>query len=408
MSATEIAPGCTGRGHLPNVRRVLGIELSDHESDPAEEEGSQADRVEPSHRSSEQLHVGAMHDHVGSKEGDDDGDSALAGRRARGARLEALGPVEEPGVEARHAVDAVLHAVPLDGAPQRSAHEADHNRVREARADGDRAEPIQCLVLPANQQGRRARALRDGPVGPGVGGGDEVEHQPGENEDAEKLAHVLAIRHHDVEDRVVKPAARQRAVSNLLQRQGSFAHRLHVDISKALAVGMAAREGRHVESKLHRALHLDAKTSEDREEEEAIEHGEHERADEDLPDGAPAGDARHEHAHEGRPRNPPSPVEDGPPVQEAAVVRAVELGRIREVLTRCGGELRVEAVVAGVGEQVSALDELEIELLECVGLESDLNQPLEVETCGLRDSRPKASALILSRTCVMEKLASQM
>mmetsp|Transcript_33338 Transcript_33338/g.78596 ORF Transcript_33338/g.78596 Transcript_33338/m.78596 type:complete len:475 (+) Transcript_33338:165-1589(+) len=337
--------------HPPDVRRVLRVNLADEEADPAEEEGGHAEGVEPA-EGPEELHVGLVHRHVRREEGDEDRLDALADRGPAHARLESLSPVEEAGVEARHPVDVVLHAVPLERAPQRRAHEADHERVREARADGDRAQPAERLVLPAHEQRARARALGDGPVhalhdrgvehatgrervvhvGARVGRGDEVEHEAHEDQDLEELGHVLAVRLHHVEDGVVEPAARQSAVPDLLQRDRLRGHRLQVLVAELDAVGVAAGEGGRVEGKLNGALHLDAQAAEDGEEEEAVEHGGHHGADEHLADSAPAGDARHEHADEGRPRDPPAPVEDGPPVQEALGRGPVELRGRRELL----------------------------------------------------------------------------
>eukprot|EP00961_Rhodomonas_salina_P138918 1869168-Rhodomonas_salina.3 len=86
------------------------------------------------------------------------------------------------------------------------------------------------LVLAADEEGAGAGSLGEGPVdalddgrvehaagrervvhvGAGVGRGDEVEHDAHEDQDLEELAHVLAVRLDQIEDRVVESAARLR------------------------------------------------------------------------------------------------------------------------------------------------------------------------------------------------------
>jgi len=76
----------------------------------------------------------------------------------------------------------------------------------------------------------------------------------------------------------------------------------------------------------YHALHLDAEGAEDDEPEEGEGDGRGEAAEDELPDGAPAGDARDEHADEGRPADPPAPVEHRPRAHEPGAVGVVHLG----------------------------------------------------------------------------------
>ena len=152
----------------------------------------------------------------------------------------------------------------------------------------------------------------------------------------EEAGQVL-VRLHQAVDLVVLADAREHVVARLgeLLRLGRDGHAARV----VLGAGdhRVGRVGAHLECDLGDALHLDGEAAEDGEPEDREEGRADEAADDHLAHRAAARDERDEEADEGRPRDPPRPVEDRPPVHE--------LGE-GVVVVRHRGRARVRACVA--------------------------------------------------------------
>jgi len=111
----------------------------------------------------------------------------------------------------------------------------------------------------------------------------------------------------------------ERVVARLLGEFDSiFGDGQPISIAEHVAVG-----GRrvvivrvHNEHQLSHTLHLDAEATKHAEPDHHKSARHDEGANDDVADGAAAGNLGDEEAHERRPRDPPAPVKDRPPVHE--------------------------------------------------------------------------------------------
>mmetsp|Transcript_16195 Transcript_16195/g.38518 ORF Transcript_16195/g.38518 Transcript_16195/m.38518 type:complete len:660 (+) Transcript_16195:277-2256(+) len=322
--------------------------VHDHQHKPAEEQRLAGD----SHRGRPRLGLGVAR---GERGVEADGGHAEAGedahevgaRRAWGAAVgpEAFEDVEELRVEAHALEDVLVADLLLEGAVEAGHHHAEQEGEGEPDDDRDVLERLEGAAVGGGDEGdgddalgeapedllprrdERGREARGGDDVVGhrarVGRGEEVDDQAGPQHDVQEAPDVR-VRHHDVVDLVVARHARQQVVARVgqhlgLRRDRRAARRV---VLRALDRGVLGL-GAHLERHLGDALHLDREAAEDGEPEDGEERGAHEAAEDDLLDGAAARDDGHEEADEGRPRDPPGPVEDGPPVHEHRVGVAV-------------------------------------------------------------------------------------
>mmetsp|Transcript_5263 Transcript_5263/g.13395 ORF Transcript_5263/g.13395 Transcript_5263/m.13395 type:complete len:786 (-) Transcript_5263:249-2606(-) len=342
---------------------------------------------------------------------------AVAGRLERrevgGAGVEQVEDVQRVRGPRRGAHDVVLALVDLERTPQGGAQDAQRDGVGQAGADAHGAQRGQRVVAARLEQRRGHRALGEGPedllnerrvgqplrgqhvvhVRAAVGGGDEVEADADHHQEDEQRRHRL-VRLHDVEHAVAVVAACQGVVPLGGEGQGGGGRGLPDSVPQVGAVDLAVAPVHVVhraQSQLRHALHLDAQRAEHHQPEEREHDGGEEASEDELPDGASAGDAGNEHADEGRPADPPAPVEHGPPIHELRGVGVVQR-RLGEdagggVLGQRVGRLHVveQLGAAGAPQQVLVLGVLELvlQLLEGVALEPHLDDPLEVVPGGL-------------------------
>ena len=238
----------------------------------------------------------------------------------------------------------------LERTPERYSHKVERHGEREASDDGDAANHLQ---ITTDKQSRRKSAFGARPVnllqdwrifiavgrdeiidiGTRITRCDEVEDNGDQNHELEESGE-FAIRFDKVEDLIVGTSARKRIVPMLGERLGGSRRWRRAVISHIGAVHNIAVAGDAVcgdctrrqgvpfnrilisEGEFRHALHLDAERTESRQVEETESDRRDECALDHLPDSSSAGNSRDEHADEWGPRDPPSPVEDGPVVHE--------------------------------------------------------------------------------------------
>mmetsp|Transcript_27867 Transcript_27867/g.90082 ORF Transcript_27867/g.90082 Transcript_27867/m.90082 type:complete len:562 (-) Transcript_27867:1435-3120(-) len=347
-------------------RNELHLHLDDHEDDPRHEEELANDAVDDGlgHAQGLGIRVHAlergMDGNAGAEEAEEGGPGLASNRDGRSDHgLEALEDVEQLGVEALGYHDVLVAHLLLERTPEREHKVTEEDGEGEPRDDGDGAEgPLDARGDETSGDGalgdapedllgdgrlRQARGrLKVVDVRARVGRGDEVDDGADVERHLEKAGDE-PVRLDDAVDLGVLGQAGKHVVALGGQLLGVWSDGDATGVVLGAVDRGVVPVGALLQSQLGDALHLDGEAAEDREPDDGEESGREETTNDELAHGAALGDLGNEEADEWRPRNPPCPIEDCPPVHE-------RFGAVSEVEVRGVTAVRVHVALAPRGD----------------------------------------------------------
>lgn len=202
--------------------------------------------------------------------------------------------------------------------PQGNAHEVENYRVDQTASNGYGLKGRQSFLSTGVQKCRGAGTLGQRPKdtledrrlriavgretvdnqGSTVGTCNKVKDNCYERYDANEATEVFTILFDNVKEHLALFSARQ-SVQAVQRCRGVC----------------SSQNGRTIDSPLGSiAFHSQARSSKDTEPQEAVKNRRSQASVDEVSDGPSTGNLSNEHADEGRPRNPPTPVENGPTV----------------------------------------------------------------------------------------------